>query len=191
MIAGIVLSAGRSTRMGQPKALLRLEGRTFLDRAIDVLRSGGCAEVHAVVGLDAEVREAARASGAALVVNDATDSEQIDSLRLGISALAESTEAALVLPVDVPGVEGEVVRSLIETYRRTRAPIVIPTAGGRHGHPVLFSRPIWDELFAVDLPEGARTVVHRHEDRVEVPVDVLPADVDTPADYRRLLEETG
>lgn len=188
MIAGIVLAAGRSRRMGEPKALLRFGGATFLERAVRALSGGGCHAVWVVVGADPEVAAAAGELGAHVVVNAAAGAEQIDSLRLALAALPPEAEAAAVALVDVPEADAAVVRAVVDGFRRSGAPLVLPSRGGRHGHPVLFARRAWPELMAPGLAEGARSVVHAHAaDRVEVPVDSLPRDVDTPDDYRRLL----
>jgi molybdenum cofactor cytidylyltransferase len=70
--------------------------------------------------------------------------------------------------------------------------VVQPFDGSRHGHPVLFARSLWPELFADPLPDGARSVIHAHaHERASVPMAPLPEDVDTPEDYRRLLEAWG
>lgn len=188
MIAGIVLAAGRSRRMGQPKALLRVGDQTFLGHAMDVLQDAGCAPLAVVVAGDGpdEIASAALRRGASLVVNPYPDAQQIDSLRLALRSLEDRVHAAMVLPVDVPGVTPEMARSLVEAYRLAGSPIVLPACDGRHGHPVLFARRVWPELMANGLPEGARSVIHAHaEDRLEVPVEVLPGDVDTPEDYVR------
>ncbi|HYH82738.1 MAG TPA: nucleotidyltransferase family protein [Longimicrobium sp.] len=197
MIAGIVLAAGRSRRMGSPKALLRLGPATFLERAVSALGAGGCGAVVVVTGpaTDETAREIAAAAaqlGAEVAVNPDIGSEQIDSLRAGLRALGGDAEAAVVLPVDVPGVAAELVRAVIDRFRATEAPVVQPFDGTRHGHPVLFARAAWPALLEGELPEGARTVIRAHEaERAEVPVPRLDADVDTPDDYRRLLEGTG
>jgi CTP:molybdopterin cytidylyltransferase MocA len=198
MIAGIVLAAGRSRRMGSPKAFLRLRGDTFLQRAIHALRGGGCATVVVVTGGasdDAPARETQNAAaqlGAAVAVNADTGSEQIDSLRAGLRGLGGEAEAAVVLPVDVPEVGADLVRAVIAAFRATAAPVVQPYDGTRHGHPVLFARALWPELLEGELPEGARTVIHAHQhERAEVRVPRLHADVDTPDDYRRLLGVEG
>jgi molybdenum cofactor cytidylyltransferase len=194
MIAGIVLAAGRSRRMGEPKAFLRLEGRSFLERTLAALHHGGCAELVVVTGpreddVARRIAESALALGARVVVNPAPDSEQADSLRLGLRVLPDDAEAAVVAPVDVPEVEAALVLALVEAFRRTGAPIALPSNGGRHGHPVLFARGVWPELLEGPLPEGARTVIRAHAaDLVEVPVPRLAADVDTPEDFRRLAE---
>ncbi len=175
--------------MGKPKPFLRLGGATFLERAVAALREGGCAAVWVVAGPGVagdRVADAARALGATALRNPDADAEQVQSLRIALAALPDDVEGAAVLPVDVPEVEPAVVRAVADAFLRTRAPVVVPARAGRHGHPVLFARATWPRLHG-HLPEGARTVVHT-ADRVEVPVDALAADVDTPDDLRRLRE---
>jgi molybdenum cofactor cytidylyltransferase len=199
MIAGIVLAAGRSRRMGAPKPLLVFRGATFLERVVRALRGGGCGRVVVVVGPEADpaatrIAEAARAAGAEVVVNPVPEAEQVDSLRAGLAALPPDAEAAVVAPADMPGMDAAAVRALVDAFRARGAPVVRATHGGRHGHPVLFARRVFPELFADPLPEGARSVIRAHADEVEeVPVAsaAVLLDVDTPADYRRLLEEGG
>src|SRR5687767_13114110 len=102
-IDGVVLAAGASTRMGEPKPLLPADGTTFLERAIKLLRTAGCRYVVAVVNdSDDWIARVADATGAAVVINDRKDSEQIDSLRLAIANLPDGYDAVVVLPVDFP-----------------------------------------------------------------------------------------
>ena len=189
VIAGIVLAAGRSQRMGRPKALLEIEGVSFLARAIGTLRAGGCDDVVAVIPPDDAGLEVEAAAAGARVARTGEDrGEQIDSLRAGLRALGQDVEAAVVQPVDHPLVEGETVRALIAAFRARRAPIVVPVHEGRHGHPVLFAAAVFPELLTGPAPEGARSVVHAHEDELEeVPVRDrgVVADLDTPEAYRR------
>lgn len=197
MIAGIVLAAGRSRRMGRPKAFLRLGGLTFLERAVAALRDGGCDPVVVVAGPrgDAaadEIADAAGRLGAIATRSPDAESPQVASLRAGLRALGGDVEAAIVTPVDVPRADAEVVRALIDAFVAKRCPVAQPFDGERHGHPVLFARAVWPELMADPLPDGARTVIHAHAaERAGVRVPVLPVDVDTPDDYRRLLEAEG
>lgn len=196
MIGGIVLAAGRSRRMGAPKPLLEVGGESFLAHVAGVLRGGGCSEIVVVVGAQEEeaahrIASEAREAGTRVVVNPLPEAEQIDSLREGLRALPPETEAVVVTPADFPRIEARTVRALIAAFRRAGAPIVLPTYGGRHGHPTLFARAVFPELLADPLPLGARSVVHAHADDLEeVPVEDAGTlfDVDTPADLRRLRE---
>jgi len=190
-VGGIVLAAGRSTRMGSSKALLEIEGRTFLERAIDILAGGGCEPVVVVLpdGVSAgRAGELARAGGAETVENPLAEAEQIDSLRVGLAALPEDVDGAVVLPVDHPLAGAETVRALVGAFAASGAPIVRPVYRDRPGHPVLFARAIWGELADPSLDRGARDVVHRHAGEIrDVPLDDrgIGVDVDTPDDYRR------
>lgn len=189
-IAGVVLAAGLSRRMGgAAKPLLPLEGASFLERVVEALRGGGCSEVVVVTGEDERVRAEAERLGVRAVRNAGAGTEQIDSLRVGLRALAQEVEAAVVTPADFPRVRASAVGALIEAFRARGAPVVLPSHGGEHGHPTLFSRAVFEELLAGPLPEGARSVVHAHAgdlEEVPVPDDGVLHDVDTPEDYRRL-----
>lgn len=189
-IAGIVLAAGRSERMGRSKALLEIGGETFLERAIGILADGGCEEIVAVLGrgeAGGAAGELARGRGAEPVENP-RGGEQIDSLRLGLAAVPADAAAAIVLPVDHPLADAGTVAALIAEFEASRAPIVRPVYRDRPGHPVLFARGLWPELSDPDLEAGARDVVHRHVEAIrDVPIEDrgVTVDVDTPADYRR------
>jgi molybdenum cofactor cytidylyltransferase len=211
-VGGIVLAAGRSVRMGEPKALLDLDGRSFLAAAVDALQAGGCDETVVVAG-DPAVEEAARelpspgptVPGRAVpgrpvparpvrVAMGAPDSEQLDSLLAGLGALSDSVVAAVVLPVDHPLVRPETVRALIDAARRDPEAVIRPTTGGAPGHPTLFPREIWERLRDPTLPLGARSVVQSASTRtVDVPVSDpgILADIDTPAAYRRHVPDRG
>jgi molybdenum cofactor cytidylyltransferase len=190
--AGVVLAAGRSSRMGQSKALLDAGERTFVEACVAALAEGGCAPV-VVVAADEEAVARARDAGA-VVVEGRPDGEQVDSLRSGLEALrtdAGSPPAAVVvLPVDHPLVGAGTVRALLDASRRHPASVIRPVYGGLPGHPTLFPASTWASLMDPDLPRGARSVVESDgTDLVNLPVDDpgILADIDTPDAYRRHL----
>lgn len=188
-IAGIILAAGRSSRMGEPKPLLDARGKTFLERAAGALGDGGCSPL-IVVLRDNNGRAAAvaRSVGAEIVINPDPDTGPIGSLRLALDALPADTSACVVLPADHPLVAADTVATVISTYVATGAPVVVPTYEGQRGHPALFASTTFSELRRPDLPEGARSVVRAHQDAVVlVPVSDpgTLVDVNTPDDYRR------
>ena len=189
VIDGIVLAAGASSRMGEPKPLLQAGDTTFIERAVHLLRDAGCRYVAAVVNdSDDWIVRLADTSGAAAIINDADGSEQIDSLRLGIANLPEDYDAIIVLPVDFPRVQPQTVQRLLERYAEQPAPVLNPVYNGQAGHPVIFSRDVVTELMRPDLPDGARTIVDRHRadaQGLEVDDAGVLIDIDTPADYEQ------
>lgn len=194
MIPAIVLAAGRSSRMGRAKATLPLDaGDTFLTRIVRTFRDAGVDEIIVVVGHGADAIAANFApSGLAarFVVNDRYDRGQLSSLLAGIAALDayEHVEAILVTLVDVPLVAASTVRAVVDRYRVSGAPVVRPTSGERHGHPMLIDRSLFEALRAADLSVGAKPVVRAH---ASVAGDLAIADegaftdIDTEEDYRR------
>jgi len=169
---GIVLAAGAGTRFGRPKAEIVLGGERLVDRAVRVLRDGGCAAVVAVV------RDGVEVPGVVVVVNPDPDRGMGSSLRLGLAA-ASGTRAVIAL-VDTPGIGADAVRRVLAA----EAPVVVATYNGRRSHPVVIDRPLWTEVATLaDGDHGARPFMRAHPDLVvEVACEGDPADVDTPAD---------
>jgi molybdenum cofactor cytidylyltransferase len=191
-VAGVVLAAGRSRRMGQPKPLLQVGGESFISHAVATLVHGGCRPVFAVMAADAtEAARLAEGAGARVVLNAAPESEQIDSLRLALAAAGDA-DAVLVLPVDHPLIRSDTVGALIHAFARTGRSAVRARFRGAPGHPALFARSLFPELKG-PVTEGAQEVLERHADQVlDVDVDdpgVL-SDIDTPDDLRRHLGTT-
>jgi molybdenum cofactor cytidylyltransferase len=200
VIPAIILAAGASSRMGRPKALLPIaaEGTTFLGRLVRTLREAGADDIIVVVGYDADaVRGLIESAGLAVRTTENRDPSrgQLSSLIAALEvADRPGVRAVLVAPVDQPLVAAETVRRLLEVYQRTRAPIVRPARQGRHGHPVILDRSLFDELRRADLSAGAREVIRRHRsDAIDVTVDDEGAflDIDTPEEYERVMRSGG
>ena len=219
MIRGIVLAAGASTRMGQAKAALKFgqTGETVVERVVRTMLRGGVPDVTVVAGahIDA-VRLAmpAHEPRAQVIEHAGWQQGQLSSLLKALEAIDDPLlEAAVVTLVDVPLVLPSTVAAVIAEWRRTRAPIVRPSAGSaggtgaagaagatgatgatgaeRHGHPVVFDRSVFADLRTADLNTGAKAVFAKYRDRiVNVAVDDPGAfdDIDTPEDYQRLLK---
>lgn len=195
MIAAIVLAAGASTRMGSPKAALPLgrPGETVLSTGVRALLDAGLPRVVIVAGAHPEaVRDGWPVPDPRVSIVDHADwkSGQLSSLLAGLSAVnGPDLEAVLMTLVDVPLVAPDTIRAVVDAWTETRAPIVRPSRGDEHGHPVLFDRVLFDELSSADVSVGAKTVVRAHEAQiVNVPVtdEGAFADMDTPEDYERL-----
>jgi molybdenum cofactor cytidylyltransferase len=187
-IAGIILAAGESRRMGRPKALLDWHGVTVLEHMAGLLAE--VAEpVIVVVGYHAgEIR--ARGVRATLVANPNPERGMLSSLQSGLDAVPPEAGAALFTPVDYPAVRPATIRALAAAAGR--APLAIPVFEGRRGHPVLIARPLMEELLALPPEARASDVIRRHLDRaILVDVDDRGAveDIDDPAAYDRLRRE--
>jgi nicotine blue oxidoreductase len=180
-VAGLVLAAGAGTRLGTPKALLRIGDETLAERAVAALRDGGCAPVVMVVGAQPLELDNAR-----VVVNPQWETGMGSSLRAGLTALSEvDTEAVVVTLVDMPGVSAEAVRRVAQRA----APDALVTAGygDRRGHPVLFGREHWAGIASMAIGDmGARAYLRTREVRVVDCTDVAgDEDIDTTEDMRR------
>ncbi|HVZ21807.1 MAG TPA: nucleotidyltransferase family protein [Vicinamibacterales bacterium] len=193
MLPGIVLAAGRSERLGRPKALLRTAGHSFVATILRSFSSAGLTDLSVVLRQDDDPL-AEEVDGlpfpVRLVPNArAAEGGQLSSLQAGIAALPAPTQAAMVTLVDVPLVRVDTIRRLVDAAARTGALIVRPVCRGRHGHPVVFRRDVFDTIRTADPRRGAKDVLARHADRIEdVEVDDpgIAEDVDTIEDYVRL-----
>ena len=192
-IASLVLAAGTSTRMGQPKALLPADpaGVPFVLKLVGTLVRGGTDEVF-VIGRasDRELRDVIAHGEVSVryVVNPDPGRGQLSSLVSGLGAAeAAGADAVLVMPVDMPLVSSSTISSAIGEMRSRPAPIVRVSFQGQHGHPVIFHRDVFDDLRHADVSIGARDVVRRYAGQVvELAVEDpgVIRDFDFPEDYR-------
>ncbi len=208
MISAIVLAAGASSRMGQAKAALPLgtTGETVVARVVRTLLAAGLPDVTVVAGAHIDAVRAAMPAfepRARVVEHLDWAQGQLSSLLAGLEAVDNpQLEAILVTLVDVPLVRPQSIAAIVQAWRETRAPIVRPVdpstslraGGARHGHPVVFDRSVFDDLRRADPNVGAKAVFALHASRrldVTVKDEGAYVDVDTPADYERVLRVTG
>lgn len=187
-----MLAAGGSSRMGELKQLLPVDGRPMVRCAVEAACDAGLAQVVVVVGAGAPaVITALEGLDVDLVRNDEWAKGMSTSLRVGLAALDPTVNAAFVVLADQPGLSAELLRVLVTAYRASGARIVVPYYRGQRGNPVLFDRQLFAELARVEGDRGGRAVVDHHADEVEV-VDVddiaVVRDVDTRQDYTDVIE---
>ncbi|WP_327040697.1 nucleotidyltransferase family protein [Micromonospora ureilytica] len=187
MTAGLLLAAGAGRRYGRPKAFVELDGEPLVRRAIRLLRDGGCAPVHVVLGAGAD--EVPDLPGAVPVRHDGWPDGLGSSLRRGLASLPAEVPAAVVVLVDQPLLSPVAVRRVRAAYA-DGAVVAVATYAGRPGHPILLGRQTWPLLSGYAVGDrGARDLLRDRPDLVvEVPCDDVgsPVDVDTPADLLRL-----
>lgn len=190
-VAGLVLAAGASRRMGRPKALLPLgaSGPPFVRVICDRLAMAGVSPIVVITRAELHDALAAAVPGIAVAVNADPDRGQLSSLLAGLDAVGHC-EAAVVTLVDLPLFLPSTVASLLAAWRRTQAPLVRPVHESRHGHPAIFGRALLDALRAADVGAGAKPVLGRFlADAVSVHVNDPGTleDIDTPEAYDRLV----
>lgn len=193
MVAGVILAAGRSSRMGSPKwRLLVASVRiTFVAHLVETARKAGLDPIF-VIGRKGEsaLADEVTRSGGTFVTNADPDRGQLSSIHAGLAAAeAAGASGIMVMPVDVPLVTPSVLRDVLSAIDEDGVQIARASHRGRHGHPVLFTRAVFDELRTADPAVGARAVVRADPQRVrevEVGEPGVAIDIDTPEDYRRV-----
>lgn len=189
MITAILLAAGESSRMGEPKPLLDWAGETLIEYQVDQLRKAGIDEVIAVLGHAARrVRPLAERAGATIVMNVDYREGRASSLRAGAFALTSGASEIAVLSIDQPR-PANIIRALLEDHLSTGALITLPTYEGKRGHPALLCGSLGPELKRVDeATKGLREIIHRRADAVHelaFDSDIVLLDINTPEDYER------
>jgi molybdenum cofactor cytidylyltransferase len=194
-VSAVVLAAGASVRMGEPKQLLPLGGRTLLQRAIENLRGAELAQVVLVLGASADLilktLPAALLDRLVVVRNPDYGVGMASSLRLGLEAVRPESDAALVVLADQPFVRPATIARIVERYRKSEsgseAEIVIPFFQGKRGNPVLLARSLFAEAMALQGDSGFRVLFGKHADGI-AEVDVNDPGILFGVDSREVYE---
>ena len=184
-IAAVVLAAGGSTRMGQPKVLLDIDGEPLIARVVRVATEAGLAPIVVVAGAEIDrLRSVLGASRARVVENRSWAEGLASSICCGIETLSSECDAAVLLLGDQPLVTPDHIRDLTAAFGRGHDPVATRYGEGR-GVPVLFGSRWFAELRSLSGDRGARDLLEREQCAV-VGDGSPPLDIDTPADYERL-----
>lgn len=191
MIIAVVLSAGESSRMGRPKALLPIQGQKFIERIIRVIGQSRVGRTIVVLGHRADqLRGQIEHLPVEVVINPDYRSGQLSSLQVAIRHIRDDDrcDGMLVHLVDHPFIDVALVDALIESFFETKKMIVVPSYKGKRGHPVIFSRELFGELLNAPLDQGAKAVVNAHRQEtleIEWHDEGITLDIDTPELYRQ------
>jgi molybdenum cofactor cytidylyltransferase len=174
MLAAVILAAGESRRMGEPKATVPYQGLTFVEHLLAATRHPRVGLTRVVLGAHAEeIRGRLKVDPAAIVVNPDWPKGQLSSLQAAIRSLpSQITEGLLLCPVDHPLVSLHLIEILIEAFDASGKSVVLPIFQGRRGHPMIFRSDLYEELLAASPEVGARQIVWAHADDLqEVPTE--------------------
>ncbi|MFO7801430.1 MAG: nucleotidyltransferase family protein [Desulfovermiculus sp.] len=189
-IAGIVLAAGSSVRMGGIKQLLPYKGSPLLQHVLDLVRCINFSQRVLVLGHEAsEIRRRCRVKDFIIRYNPHFEKGQSTSIRSGIQVLDSDIDGAIFFLGDQPLVSKHTIRALIQAYEQTQAPIVVPVYNAQRGNPVFFHSCLFAEVQSVSGDTGPRVLLTKYTHcltRVEVEDPGIVQDVDTWEDYCRL-----
>jgi molybdenum cofactor cytidylyltransferase len=192
MISAIVLAAGQSKRMGQPKMILPWGDTTVIGKVIKTLLDAGVKDISVITGgHHQEVTQAIHSLPVRIVYNsDFEKGEMISSIITGLKSLEKQTEAALIVLGDQPQIEPEVVEIIVDTFYQRGEKIIVPSYRIHRVHPWFLPRSFWNEIFDLDEGKNMRDYLNRREkDLYYINVDTSSViqDLDTPDDYGQYL----
>ncbi|HLO17874.1 MAG TPA: nucleotidyltransferase family protein [Anaerolineales bacterium] len=190
MISAIILAAGESKRMGQPKMLLPWGKLTVIEHVITTFLHAGIENLIVVTGGAREKVEKTIEQYPVQIIHneDYANGEMLSSLQRGMKALSHQVQATLIGLGDQPQVQEGSVRLICKTYRASESRLIVPSFQMKRGHPWLVARPLWQELLEMKTPESPRDFLNRHADEIHyVNVDTpsILTDLDTPQDYQK------
>jgi molybdenum cofactor cytidylyltransferase len=185
-VAAVILAAGASTRMGTPKQLLTLDGRTLIARTIQAAQGAGCHPILVVLGAHADqIRPELAGLPCEVLQNPAWAEGMASSIQIGLQALQDrpGTDGVILTVCDQPYVSAEHLRALAQAARSCQRPIVASQYAGILGVPAFFAPALWPELLALHGEAGARQVIRQHVREVyPLPFAEGACDLDTPED---------
>lgn len=192
-VAAIVLAAGLSTRMGKPKALLPFDGRTIIEHILAVLENCPVDEILVVTGHERDAVEGLlnKLQVRAVFNPHYAAGEMLSSIQVGLQSISARADAAFIVLGDQPLLERSVVEQVVAVYHEGRGKIVIPSYQKRRGHPVLIDRAHWGGILSLGGQQSLRDYLRGLDStaiyHLDVDTPTVLSDMDTPADYERVL----
>jgi molybdenum cofactor cytidylyltransferase len=199
-IALILLAAGGSTRMGQPKQLLQYKGQSLLRRATEQAVSAGCDPIVVVLGAEADRMKAELTDLPVKTIENPNWPRGMGtSIRAGLAVILPSPStrgegkgegsppAVIITLCDQHLIDAAALRKLIDAYQSTARPLIAAQYAGTLGVPALFSPKFLPALAALPDGSGAKQLLQAHAaDVLPIPLEVAATDIDTPGDYQQL-----
>ncbi|MGM0442146.1 MAG: nucleotidyltransferase family protein [Elusimicrobiota bacterium] len=195
-ICAVILAAGESRRMGKLKPLLTLGDKNFTQILKDKIKGAGIRDIYLVLGARAGyIKENLNTSGLNIIINKSWPEGQLSSLKAALKKIKNKYRGLMMFLIDHPQVKQETVDALLGAFEKNpEKDIFIPSYKMSAGHPVIWSRSVFDALLDAPLNQGARVVTKNPEFKKEwVNVDdpYIKQDIDTPQDLRQVEDIDG
>lgn len=191
-VAGLVLAAGSSTRMGRNKLLLDLDGRPVVRRVVEAAIGAALDRVVVVLGHEADVvRAALEGLACESIVNPDHAKGVGTSLRAGLRHVASSADAAVVILADMPFVTSSTIAGVVRLHRETGARLILSHYGDVQAPPTLYGRALFAEVLGVPDGKSGKQVAERHRDEAAIAVwpESALRDIDVAGDYEAIRAE--
>lgn len=186
-LSAVILAAGESSRMGEPKPLIKIANKTFFEIIKKKIIAAGIKDIHMVLGAESgTIISVLNPKGINIIINKLWQQGQISSLKKAVEYLSDRTDAIIMFLIDHPQIEITTIKQLIDKYKNGSADIIIPEYEGRGGHPVIIANSVYRAILEAPLNSGARSVFRKSEFnsvRVKVNDPNIRQDIDTKEDY--------
>jgi len=195
MTAAVIIAAGPSSRLGQPKQNLVYQNKTLLQRTVGTALASGCAPVFVVLGANSQlVKPSIQLQGVCIIDNPDWADGMSSSIKAGVAELMknDNIDKTLILLCDQPFVSIQLIADMIKKQKETGKPIIACSYNNTLGVPVLFDKSLFAELLSLNGSEGAKKILKNHPQEIEaIPFEQGGIDIDTPEDYERLINSSG
>ncbi len=195
--SAIILAAGYSSRMGSFKPIIKIEGKTPLQRCIELFKSCGINDITVVTGhlneyIEKELKNIKiELNDIKIVFNNKYSEGMYSSIKVGVASLSKETDAFFILPVDIPSVQASTIKKMIQSYEKIKDGILYPIFGEEKGHPTLVSYLLAEEILINNPEGGLREILNKHKKMwyyEQVTDRGTLLDMDTKEDFQVLLE---
>lgn len=183
-ISAIILAAGKSTRMGQNKMLMKWGDVTVIEKVIQTIQDSGIEDI--VLVTSNELRDVKITNYQLQITINQTNHEMLSSLQLGLQSQKATSEAVMICLGDQPQIESRSVLEVCEAYRESKSKLVVPSYQNRRGHPWLVARSLWDEILKMGENQTPRDFLNQYANEIKyvnVDTPTILQDLDTPDDY--------
>ena len=193
MIGGMILSAGESSRMGEPKALLKIGNTLFINHLIEILSNSGITNIVTILGHNPEIiAKHIDKNKCSIRINSHYKKGQLSSIITGVDYFEKkNVEGVIICLVDHPLINADIITALVDNFTASGKKIIVPVFKKKRGHPVIFSRVLFQQIRNASPEIGLRQVLWQNEEEiceVEMENENILVGINTPEEYRQYIK---